>query len=270
MALAVAQPAAGFPRDVVRRGENDEIIVTQKIHGTSVRFANTIVARRLNWRERLAKRLGIKVAETEFAHVYGSRRVTKDANEEGQNHFYDTDLWSQVAKRYDDLVPENFVVFGEIIGWTPQDREKGLTAAPIQKNYTYDQKPGEAELYVYRVAVVNGQGVLVDLSWEQVVDFCKERGMKYVPVFYQGPKSGFDVDTFMDINYSMSGFKSAVPLDKARVDEGVVIRTRGAQPYFLKAKSPKFLEHETKMLDKGEVDLETVGSEPEEAEEVLA
>jgi hypothetical protein len=31
-------------------------------------------------------------------------------------------------------------------------------------------------------------------------------------------------------------------------------------PYILKAKSPVFLQHETKLLDKGQVDMETEGS----------
>jgi hypothetical protein len=35
------------------------------------------------------------------------------------------------------------------------------------------------------------------------------------------------------------------------------IRIEGLQPYITKAKSPEFLAHETKQLDKGEVDIET-------------
>ena len=54
------------------------ITVTQKVHGTSIRLANTIVKRQLTWRDRLAQRFGIKVAETEYDHVYGSRKVIKN------------------------------------------------------------------------------------------------------------------------------------------------------------------------------------------------
>jgi hypothetical protein len=41
------------------------------------------------------------------------------------------------------------------------------------------------------------------------------------------------------------------------VDEGVCLRTEaGLTPFVVKAKSPEFLRHETKMLDKGALDIE--------------
>lgn len=43
-------------------GHGDMLVVTQKLHGTSVRLANTIVKRKLTFLERIAKRLGAKVA----------------------------------------------------------------------------------------------------------------------------------------------------------------------------------------------------------------
>lgn len=36
---------------------HEEVIITQKLHGTSVRLANTVVARELSWFEKLCKRL---------------------------------------------------------------------------------------------------------------------------------------------------------------------------------------------------------------------
>ena len=38
-------------------GSHEELIITQKLHGTSVRLANTVVARELSWFEKLCKRL---------------------------------------------------------------------------------------------------------------------------------------------------------------------------------------------------------------------
>lgn len=251
--------------------DDAEIVVTQKLHGTSVRIANTIVKRKLNWKERLAKKLGVKVAETEFDHVYGSRRVIKDPNNPDQKHFYDSsgdDVWTLNGRKIDTLVPENYVLYGELIGWTPEGQ-------PLQKNYTYDVPGGEAHLYIYRVAIVTNGGLLIDLNWDQVKDFTNLSGLKHVPELWRGKHSDFDANNWIDINFDWHGVRdkyitfstneTPVPLsDKNTVDEGVVVMTYvGRAPYFLKAKSPKFLEHETKILDQGIVDIETEGSEEE-------
>jgi hypothetical protein len=227
-----------------------QVIVTQKLHGTSIRIGNTIVKRELGWKERLAKRLGIKVAETEFDHVYGSRKVIKDANNPNQDHFYGTDLWSEVGRLVDDRVPENFILYGEVIGYTKD-------GGAIQKNYTYGLPVGESLLYIYRVAVITNQGRVVDLSWDQVVSFCEEAGLLHVPELWRGKHEDFKVDDWIDIQYHPT-FPQAVPLAQGKkfVDEGVVVRAEGKAPYLLKAKSPIFLQHETKMLDEEAVDLE--------------
>lgn len=235
--------------------EDADIVVTQKLHGTSIRIGNTIVKRKLTWKERLAKRLGIKVAETEYDMVYGSRKVIKDANNPNQAHFYDHDLWSLVGARYADRVPENFILYGEVIGYTEDGGE-------IQKNYTYDLAPGENELYIYRVAVITNQGKIVDLPWDAVKAFCDQAGIKYTPELWRGKHRDFEGDDWIDMQYATAGFPQAVPLNKGKkfVDEGVCIRAEGLAPYILKAKSPIFLQHETKMLDEEAVDVEAEAS----------
>ena len=233
---------------------NADIVVTQKLHGTSIRIGNTIVKRQLGWRERLAKRLGIKVADTEYDLVYGSRKVIKDANNPNQAHFYDHDLWSAVGSRFADRVPENFILYGEVIGYT----EDG---GAIQKNYTYGLPVGQNELYVYRVAVVTNQGKVVDLHWDAVKAFCDQAGIKYVPELWRGKHSEFDAQDWIDIQLADT-HTAAVPLGMGKkfVDEGVCIRAEGLAPYILKAKSPIFLQHESKMLDEEAVDVEAEGS----------
>ena len=230
-----------------------QIIVTQKLHGTSIRIANTIVKRKLKLREKLAKKLGVRVAETEFDHVYGSRKVIKDPNNPLQNHFYGSDIWEDAGKRLDDLIPENFIVYAELVGWTPD-------GAPIQKNYTYKTPHSTNEIYVYRVAQVSNQGILTDLSWDQVKEFCRDRSLKTVPELWRGKHEDFDPADWLDTNYHDTlhgGYAQAVPLDKdSPCDEGVCIRIDGLAPYIVKLKSPKFYEHETKMLDNDERDIE--------------
>lgn len=247
-------------RNVDALTDDTFVYVTQKVHGTSIRIGNTIVRRKLNWRERVAKRLGVKVQETEFDYVFGSRKVIKDPNNPNQDHFYGSDIWTEYGKRLEGLLPENFLVYGELVGWTPD-------GAPIQKNYTYQVPQGCAELFVYRVAFVNGQGRVVDLSWNGVQEFCRDHGLQTVPELWRGYHRDFNVNGWIDVRFREAGCKNALPLESnpKLVDEGVCVRVDRLAPYILKAKSPIFLQHETKLLDKGEVDMEALGSEEEVA-----
>lgn len=228
------------------------VVVTQKAHGSSLRTGHTIVARRLTWRDRLARKLGVKVATTEHDYVYASRRVIKDANAD-QSHYYDSDVWTTYGKRLDGLLPRNYVVYAEIVGWTPE-------GSAIQPHYTYRIPQGDAEILVYRVAVVNDDGVMVDLGWDAVKQFCRDRGIKHVPELWSGRHADFKPEDWIDKRYHDAGFTQALPLEPGKtVDEGVVLRVEGTAPYFAKLKSPAFLRYETGQLDKGTVDLESLG-----------
>lgn len=225
-----------------------QVVVTQKLHGTSVRIANTLVNRKLSIRDKVAEKLGVKVMKTEFDNVYGSRKVIKDVNNPNQNHYYDSDVWTDTGRKIDGLLPEGYILYGEVIGYVGE--------TPIQKNYTYNVPVGNSELYVYRVATINNQGIQVDLSWAQVKEFCRNAGLKHVPELYVGMHKNFKVDKFIDKTYYPT-YKNAVPLSvDSPADEGVCVRAEGITPVILKAKSPIFLEHETKMLDQEVDDIE--------------
>lgn len=228
---------------------NTFVTVTQKLHGTSVRIGNTLVNRKLNILEKILVALSLsKIVQREYDSVYGSRKVIKDINNPNHNHFYSTDLWTETGKKLDGILPDGYIVYGEIVGYVGD--------SPIQKSYTYNLPVGNNELFIYRVAQINDQGIQVDLSWEQVKQFCKNNGLKHVPELWSGRHKNFNVDEFMDIAYHPK-FKSALPLSSdSPVDEGICIRAEGITPIVLKAKSPLFLEHETKMLDQEEVDIE--------------
>lgn len=227
------------------------VTVSQKLHGTSWRGARTIVKRQLTWKDRLAKRFGVRVADTEYDVVFGSRKVIKDPNNPRQQHHYGQDIWSDFGQTVADRIPENVVVYGELIGWVGDGE--------IQRGYTYDVPKGETHLYVYRVAVVSNDGHLYDLSWEAMTEFAFERGFKVVPLLWRGFHRDLDIDQFTDVRFWDQGHTSesiywedALPLsDSKTVDEGVVVRAEGVLPTALKAKSPKFFEWESKVLDEG-------------------
>lgn len=231
---------------------NDKhIIVTQKLHGTSVRVGHTFVKRKLTVLDKVARFFGATVQEFEHDYVYGSRKVIKDANNPNQAHYYGSDIWTKAGDELAGLLPQNFIVYGELVGWTDN-------GAPIQKGYTYSVAEGKAILYVYRIAIVNHDGFMTDLSWDQVKEFCNHNGLNHVPELWRGPKSEFDVNDWMDKRYCDYSALDAIALsDPDTVDEGVCVRVDGLRPRILKATCAKFFEHETKMLDTGEIDVES-------------
>jgi len=69
---------------------------------------------------------------------------------------------------------------------------------------------------------------------------------------------------FLDTNFHESPntdditYSNAVPLSEdSPCDEGICIRLEGMIPTILKAKSPIFVAHETKMIDEGGADVES-------------
>lgn len=235
------------------------VYVTQKLHGSSWRGSRSLVLRKLPLRDRIAKKLGVVVQEQEWDAIAGSRKVIKDVNNPLQQHWYSSDIWSAYLDRIEHLIPEGYIVYGELIGFTPD-------GSAIQQHYTYTMPEKTHELFVYRVAVVNPRGVMLDLSWPQVRQFCTERELKHVPDLWQGYHRDFDPDVWIERRFHDEGFVNALPLgpDKKLVDEGVCIRHDGLSPTILKWKSPSFVQMETKQLDKGIVSIEDEQSQSEE------
>lgn len=274
-------------RNATKVPHEGHVTVSQKLHGTSVRYGMVpAYADRTRWDHlfdalrRILHVAGIHLRprerRLEQRFVVGSRRVVKSIDlsaEEGKQHYYgDGDLWTEYADQYDlaDKIPPSHLVYGELVGWTRE-------GAPIQKDYTYDLPVGMAHLYVYRVAMVTDEGRTLDYSPAQMRAFCEDRGLDVVPTLWAGPHGEFAAHEWLERRYyddwatKTAGFIMApVRLsDPKLVDEGVCVRHDGPYgPYVLKAKSPTFVQHETKMLDAGAEDLEADADA--EADEVAA
>ncbi|WP_301119851.1 RNA ligase family protein [Mycolicibacterium fortuitum] len=247
-------------RNLDRFRQPTRVVVTQKLHGTSWRGGRVPVAREKGRVERFLNRW-FPTKDHEHEVVFGSRRVIK--GHDGNNHFYDTDVWTEFGKTIADRIPEGFLVYGELIGWT---LDGDGNASPIQKGYTYNVTTGQgAELYVYRVATINTAGIIADLSWEGVKEFCASAGLSHAPelatdVIWAARDDdatiAYYTEQYLDLRLT-DRYDNALPLsDRKTVDEGVCVRVEGVVPRIFKARSPKFLEWETKALDRGDADLE--------------
>lgn len=229
---------------------SNEVIITQKLHWTSWRFGYVKVRRQLWWIERILRKIWVNINEVEYDYIAGSRRVIKDTKADKQfQHFYDSDVWNEVLERIKPLIPKDYIIYWEIIWWTGEK--------PIQKGYTYQLPKWTNELYIYRISIVNDDWVATDLSWDAVKEFCRNTGLKCVPTFEKTIHEKFDAQQYLDKIHSEM-YPQALWLDEgAPCDEWVCIRREWIQPYITKAKSPMFLEHETKMLDQGVEDIES-------------
>jgi RNA ligase (TIGR02306 family) len=114
--------------------EEDEVVITRKLHGTNARYA-IVRKKKLSLWDRVKMLFGNQWAA--FEYVLGSHNVEKGSDSQG---FYDTNVWEEVAEKYNirqklwdhvkdtyepnDLT-EGVVIYGEIYG------------AGIQKNYDY-------------------------------------------------------------------------------------------------------------------------------------
>jgi len=248
-------------RNVHKVDPYDLISITDKWHGTSVVVANVLTKRNLKWYEKLLKKLGVDVVDTEYGIVASSRRVIKTIDGETQRggHFYGTDVWGLVAKEVN--IPRGFTIYGEIVGYTPEGR-------PIQKGYTYNVPPKSHELRVYRVTLTTPEGEVLELSWPQVEQFCRAHNLLWVNPFFYGTAE--EIEPYVEgsnVTEWHPRFLAALeakyvdghecPYNKGYPAEGIVVRIdRLTKAEAYKLKSFAFLEAETKALDSGDVGVE--------------
>ena len=125
-------------KNIHKINPDDIIGIHYKKHGTSIVVGNVLVKKNLKWYERVAKKLGIQVIDTQYDIVYSSRKVIKNQylNEETGVGYYGDDIWGVVAKEIGHLIPKNWTLYGEVLGFIPG-------GGPIQGKYDYGCSPSE-------------------------------------------------------------------------------------------------------------------------------
>jgi hypothetical protein len=246
---------------------SDYIEITRKLHGTSVVLSRVLCLKPLTWYEKLLKRIGINIVDTEYDLVYSSRKVVKNGYLETDtvlhNHYYSHDIWGECAKEYSEMLQDGITLYGEIVGYTKD-------GAYIQKGYDYGCSPGESQLYVYRATYTSPSGKVYEMSVEQMRKYCETYGIKVVPQLYYGKaKDLYDLpvqdhwhENFLQKLCEDYLERSCDLCDNDVPDEGICLRIDVPLDIDVyKLKSFSFLERETSLLDKGEVDLETQEAE---------
>lgn len=137
--------------------EGEEVIITEKIHGTNFRASNCPV------KQTFLSRL-LRKSTHEFC--YGSHNVQKTVL--SGNGFYGEDVYGQISKKYNlkDILPKGYQIFGEIYG-------------PKIQKLTY----GKDEIdVVFFDLMIDGKYV----DWQIFKDFCELANLPTVPILFKG------------------------------------------------------------------------------------
>lgn len=249
-------------------------ILTEKVHGTSGRTSNTRVDKK-PWLFGLIKR------PANYKYVTGSRRVVMNFKKNTQADYYGTNKFrKEIHDRLRGLLHKGETIFYEIVGWVDKDKpimspanNQKLKDKKFTKRYgdqtifNYGCKPGEYEIYVYRMNMTNPEGFIVEYSWEQICHRCSVMGLKTVPLlhsfmFYKMHQDDRDnTKELMDkINSYISGadqLPAPSYLDDSHIMEGVVLRIENKNSFTAyKHKSFHFKVLEGIIKDAGVEDIE--------------
>ena len=254
--------------------KNDEqIVITEKLHGTSGRVAHVLIDRELTWKDKLAKFFGVKILEQNWGYLNGTRRVVLEETTGTQYH--DPTIREVAFDKFKDNLRKGETAYFEIVGFETSgtsimpavDVSKLNDNALLKKYgnlmyYSYGCAPSTCEIYVYRITITNEDGQSVDLSWNDVKSRCTEIGIKHVPEIETLMLNSLDKDD-RDVQYEffekIDGYAQGDSLlDNRHLREGVCVRIDqyGIKPKVYKHKSFNFKVLEGIIKDSGVIDTE--------------
>lgn len=266
--------------------ENDDyVIITEKMHGTSHREGHVLVERKLSWLERmLIKLTKVKIALTEWTYLSGTRRVVLQESKRDGIQYHDPTIREKAHKLFKDNLRKGETVYLEIVGFEPsgagimgahnttKTKDKAFTKQYGEvMPYAYGCAPGECAFYIYRITTTNEDGQSVDYSWDDVKRRCNELGVKHVPELARFSVTEFknhhniiddrDIEAHFNNLISEFGNGSSV-VDSGTYKEGACVRLEsGLSVRIFKFKNWFFKTMEDHAKESGEVDTEEVEAE---------
>ena len=235
--------------------ENAIIYITEKLHGTSGRYGYVYAEHKR--KNSLLRRIFRRPAKIDkgYVHLAGTRNVVLDGDGTRNSYYPDESFRGNAVRGLEGNLRKGEVLYFELVGYTtdgglimPEVDTTVLKDKEISKKYgkkmvySYGMERGQADMYVYRIAMLNEDGDLTELPWTQVKARCKELGVKHVPeltrpfIFDNGMITKNDVDEA--VNGLMEGSST---VDERHIREGVVLRIESEHgTEFVKSKSFTF------------------------------
>lgn len=259
-------------RSVGEINPDDIISITDKLHGTSLVAGNVLVKKQLTWSQKLLKRLGVAIQDTEYRPLVSSRNVIKNLPKTTHQSYYESDIWTKAATPILPFLQKGETIYAEIVGYLD-------TGKPIQgaqgNCWDYGCQPGTHAVYIYRITYTNPDGQTVELPMNMLAERAAQLGVRSVPILYYGkaedfvalqpqmaPYSEGDIQSWRDVLVHEIETKY-VEIGKCKYSsnkvehEGIVLRKETLIPVPYKMKQASFVLKESQAMDKGEVDIET-------------
>jgi len=235
-----------------------QLSISEKVHGTSQRSANVPDEKeiKLNTFQRICRFLaGEGFSDTRIESKFGTFLGTRKCVLKSLDHpsYYENETFRvNAARPFEGKLRKWEEIFYEVVGFTttgkeimtPQATEK-LKDKRLSKQYgshmvyKYGCLQGTCDVYVYRIAIINGDGIAFDLPLEQVKERCKELGVKYVPELYE--QFIYDGDSEKLLNFVTPLMEGSSTIDQSHIREGCVVRVEHSGGVdFYKAKSHTF------------------------------
>ncbi len=205
--------------------EEDEIVITRKIHGSNARYG---IVKKVNYSiwDKIKKFFRFTNKWDHYTYIYGSHNVIKGSEESG---FYSTDIWKEVGDKYNikeklwnfvkSTKPEDLgsgiILYGEVYGPGVQGEK-----------YTYNLK--ERDLILFDIQIDNEY-----LNRETFKDISFNLNIPYTEALYRGKFNKKIVDLFT-LNQFIEGTKTP--------EEGVVVaHVSGDRHKIAKFINPEYL-----------------------------
>lgn len=241
---------AHFAKNLDIFKEDTEVIITRKMHGSSLILSNVLITKQLNWKEKLANFFGVDIPLSEYGIIWSSGKpkgklpkgIESATNtwETPNQSYYTSDIWARAYKEIGHTVEKGISLYGEIVG-------EGIQGDA----FTYNQKYG---IYIYRITQTSVDGNVVEFSWEQVKRYCEKYGLNHVEEYFVGKVK--ELATTEDLLAYLQDAYLNKSYPDCKIDEGICIRVRATDEIF-KLKSPNFIKMES---DNQENDVEEVES----------
>lgn len=216
-----------------------EVIISRKMHGSSLILSNVLINKTLSFMDKVAKFFGVDVVASEYGTIWSSGkpkgRLPKGLESETNKwestnpSYYTSDIWARAYKEIGHTLEKGISLYGEIVGVGIQGEK-----------FTYNRDYG---IYIYRITQTSVNGNVIELSWEQVKKYCEKYGLTPVEEYFVGKVKDFAIphDNLLQILQDAYLNKS---YPDCKIDEGICIRLRGTDEIF-KLKSPNFIKMES-------------------------
>jgi hypothetical protein len=200
--------------------------------------------------------------------------IKNDSMNKTNNHYYKTDVWFDANEIIKEHLDAGMSAYYEIAGYSKNGEV--IQSGPKGLVFTYGAKEKEMKMYIYRLTYTNVDGKVFEFSIPQIREWCKLHALEMVPEVYYGKaldlytklkanyNRSFDVRKFQDRFFETLKTDENLHMEQAcpycnngLPFEGLVLRIdSNVGNDAFKVKCDKFYALETKMIDKGETNME--------------